>query len=224
MPGSSPQVSPAKCMAMWTVAVGNRPHTLAGCYWGRLKPSSCRIHVSCLTSFIILYLNIPSCIWQCSFRSWSFGSLFAVVLSVGIAAGYGLDDRVSIPGRGIRIFCSPQRPDRLPGLSSFLSSGYWVSFSGVKWPERDSDHSLSSNVEVKNGGASPRLPHTPSWRVLNYLRRTGTTLPLYITRNCLYLLEAILKCQRTVRRIWAKRRKEYKVWTCHKTLTTLNKV
>jgi hypothetical protein len=45
---------------------------------------------------------------------------------VGIATGYGLDERgvgVRVPV-GSRIFSSPRRPDRLWGPPSFLSNGY----------------------------------------------------------------------------------------------------
>jgi hypothetical protein len=45
---------------------------------------------------------------------------------VGIATGYGLDDRgvgVRVPV-GSRIFSSPRRPDGLWGPPSLLSSGY----------------------------------------------------------------------------------------------------
>jgi hypothetical protein len=45
---------------------------------------------------------------------------------VGIATGYGLDDRgvgVRVPV-GARIFSSPRRPDRLWGPSNLLSNGY----------------------------------------------------------------------------------------------------
>jgi hypothetical protein len=46
--------------------------------------------------------------------------------SVGIATGYGLDDRgvvVRVPV-GSRIFSSPQRPDWLWGPLNLLSNGY----------------------------------------------------------------------------------------------------
>jgi hypothetical protein len=46
--------------------------------------------------------------------------------SVGIATGYGLDDRgvgVRVPVRS-RIFFSPRRPDRLWGPPNLLSNGY----------------------------------------------------------------------------------------------------
>jgi hypothetical protein len=46
--------------------------------------------------------------------------------AVGIAIGYGMDDRgvgVRVPVRS-RIFTSPRRPDRLSGSPNLLSSGY----------------------------------------------------------------------------------------------------
>jgi hypothetical protein len=46
---------------------------------------------------------------------WSWES------SVGIATGYGLNDRVPV---GSRIFSFPCRPDRLWGSSNLLSNGY----------------------------------------------------------------------------------------------------
>jgi hypothetical protein len=57
--------------------------------------------------------------------------------AVGIATGYGLDDRgagVRVPV-GSRIFSSPRHPDRL--------------WSPPKWPRREADHSSPANVEVK---------------------------------------------------------------------------
>jgi hypothetical protein len=50
--------------------------------------------------------------------------------AVGIATGYGLDDRgigVRVPV-GSRIFFSPRRPDQLWGPSSLLSKGTESSF------------------------------------------------------------------------------------------------
>jgi hypothetical protein len=48
---------------------------------------------------------------------------------------------------------------------------------GVKRPGRESDHSLPSSAEVKNGGAIPPLPHTSSWRSAQLI--TGITNFLY---------------------------------------------
>jgi hypothetical protein len=65
---------------------------------------------------------------------------------VGIATGYGLDDRgvgVRVPV-GSRFFSSPCRPDRLWDPPNLLSNGYWGSFPGGK-----ADHSLPANAEVK---------------------------------------------------------------------------
>jgi hypothetical protein len=44
--------------------------------------------------------------------------------SVGIALGYGLDDRGSIPGGCWEFFSKPPRPERLWGPESLLSNGY----------------------------------------------------------------------------------------------------
>jgi hypothetical protein len=67
--------------------------------------------------------------------------------AVGIATGYGLDDRgvgVRVPVWS-RIFSSPRRPDRLWGLPSLLSTGY----REVKRPKREADHSPPTSAEVK---------------------------------------------------------------------------
>jgi hypothetical protein len=72
--------------------------------------------------------------------------------AVGIATGYGLDDRgvgvwVSV---GVRIFTSPCRPDRLWGPPNLLSNGYRGALSlRVKRPGRESDHSPPTSAEVK---------------------------------------------------------------------------
>jgi hypothetical protein len=57
---------------------------------------------------------------------------------VGIATGYGLDDRgvgIQVPV-GSRIFSSPSRRDRLWGPPNLLSNGY----PGVKRMGREADH------------------------------------------------------------------------------------
>jgi hypothetical protein len=81
--------------------------------------------------------------------------------SIGIATGYELGDRGSIPGRGKRLSI-PERSDRLWGPPSLLSNGYQKFFPwGVKRQRREADHSPPSGAEIKNG-AIPPLPHTPS--------------------------------------------------------------
>jgi hypothetical protein len=89
--------------------------------------------------------------------------------SVGIATGYGLDDRgvgVRVPV-GSRIFSSPRRPDRLWGPHSLLSDGYRGLF-----------HRGLSGWGVKLTNHLQLLPRSRKCRhcvVLNQFN-TGTTL------------------------------------------------
>jgi hypothetical protein len=72
--------------------------------------------------------------------------------SVGIALGYGLEDRgsrVRFPAGGWEFFSSPPRQERLWGPPSLLSNGYQGLSLGVKRPGREADHSHPSSVEVK---------------------------------------------------------------------------
>jgi hypothetical protein len=72
---------------------------------------------------------------------------------VGIATGYGLDDqgvgiRVQV---GLRIFSSPQIAQNDSGVhqTSYLT-GTGGSFpGGVKWQEREADHSPPASVAIK---------------------------------------------------------------------------
>jgi hypothetical protein len=67
---------------------------------------------------------------------------------VGIATGYGLDDRgvgVRVPV-GSRIFSSSRRPDRIWSPSNLLSNG---SFPGEKRRRRKSHHSPPPRAQVK---------------------------------------------------------------------------
>jgi hypothetical protein len=70
--------------------------------------------------------------------------------SVGIATGYGLDDRmtgVGFPAGAGNFFSSTRIPDRLWGPPSLLSNGYRGFFSlEVKWPGREADHSPPSSA------------------------------------------------------------------------------
>jgi hypothetical protein len=54
-------------------------------------------------------------------------------------------------------------PHWLLGPPCFPFNGHWVHFLGLKWPEREDDHSLPSSVKVKNG-AICLLPYMLSWR------------------------------------------------------------
>jgi hypothetical protein len=65
--------------------------------------------IHCIRSYK-LYFHIYDIV-----RSW--------VSSIGLAMGYGLGGRGSIPGRGKRFISTPQRPHRLWGLPSVLSNG-----------------------------------------------------------------------------------------------------
>jgi hypothetical protein len=63
--------------------------------------------------------------------------------TVGVATGYGLDDRgvgFRVP-LGSRIVSSPRRPDRLWGPPNLLYNGYRGSFPGLKRQRREADHS-----------------------------------------------------------------------------------
>jgi hypothetical protein len=93
---------------------------------------------------------------------WELGSRDS---AVGIATGYGLDDRgigIQVPAES-RIFSSPRRPDRLWDPPNLLSNGYLQLFPrglsgrGVK---------LITHLQLvpksrKYGSIHP-LPHTPS--------------------------------------------------------------
>jgi hypothetical protein len=71
--------------------------------------------------------------------------------------------RSSNPGSGKRFFSTPQLPDWLWDPPILLSIGYKGLFSGgVQRPWPECNHSQLSNVEVKNNGAIPPLPHMSS--------------------------------------------------------------
>jgi hypothetical protein len=80
--------------------------------------------------------------------------------SVGITPGYGLDGRVSIPGR--EFVAIPQRPDEHWGPPSLLSNGYRRIFPQGRRLEREAHHSPLSSAEVKNIRAISSRPHMSS--------------------------------------------------------------
>jgi hypothetical protein len=79
--------------------------------------------------------------------------------AVGIATGYGLDDRgvgFQVPV-GSRIFSPPPRTDRLWGPPN-LSNGYRGFF-----PRGQSGRSVKLVPRSRKCGSIKPLPHTPSW-------------------------------------------------------------
>jgi hypothetical protein len=79
------------------------------------------------------------------------------VSSVGIATGYGLSGRRSIPDRYKRFSSTPQNADRFWGPPSLLWNRYQGLFPpGVKRQRRETDHSPSIIAEIKNSGATPK--------------------------------------------------------------------
>jgi hypothetical protein len=70
---------------------------------------------------------------------------------VGIATGYGLDDRgvgVRVPV-GVRIFISACRPDRLGSTQPPIQRVSEALSQGVKRPGREAVHSPRTSAEVK---------------------------------------------------------------------------
>jgi hypothetical protein len=87
--------------------------------------------------------------------------------SLGIATGYGMDGRGSIPGRGKSFFSTPQRPEQFWDLPSLLSNEYWGNiFPWIKQSGRETDSPPSSS-EVNRGALSPLSHDCPHDIVLN---------------------------------------------------------
>jgi hypothetical protein len=101
--------------------------------------------------------------------SCSYGPMYTVfigvVVSVGIATGYGLDNRgikVWFPA-GAWFFSPLQHPDWLWGSPSLLSNGAGGRIPRIKTVGGEAGHSLPFSAEVKNGGSIPILTHMSSW-------------------------------------------------------------
>jgi hypothetical protein len=92
------------------------------------------------------------------FKSLYLDTLMFSLYFCSLATGYGLDGRrVSIPGRGMKFFSSPQRTYRLRVPPCLLSNRYRGLF-----PRGKSNWSVklttTASAEVKNGGAVLPLP------------------------------------------------------------------
>jgi hypothetical protein len=74
----------------------------------------------------------------------------------------GLEGHGLIPGRARDFSLPPHSVDQPWGPFSLLSNGYLGGEGWCRGPEVD--HSPPFSAEVKNGGAIPPLPATPSWR------------------------------------------------------------
>jgi hypothetical protein len=111
-----------------------------------------------------LEIRRPSCLTVCRALSLVTSSGGSRDSEVGIATGYGLDDRgvgVPSPGRVKNFLFSTSSRSAL-GLTQL--STQWVPGAlseGLKRPRREADHSPTS-AEVKNGTVIPPLLHTSS--------------------------------------------------------------
>jgi hypothetical protein len=87
------------------------------------------------------------------------------VISIGIATGYVLEGRGSIPGRD-KLFLFFSTVSR-PALGHTQSPTKWAQGSlstEAERQRREAGHSYLTSAEVKNGGAIAPISHTSSWR------------------------------------------------------------
>jgi len=89
---------------------------------------------------------IPALMWKVQMQLFYLVRKLDMVPQSPQWLGYGFDDWDWIRGRGWEFFSSPQRSDRLWGLSSLLSMGTGCSFRGVNQPMRKADQSPTSNA------------------------------------------------------------------------------
>jgi hypothetical protein len=119
--------------------------------------------------------------------------------SVGIALGYGLDNR----GSGVRFpaeagnFSLHHRVQNGSGVHpASYPMGTRGSFPGVKRPGRESDHSPPSSAEVKElVELYLHSPNTPSWRGAQLKHRdnfTFTFIGLCVTVETILLLTEVI--------------------------------
>jgi hypothetical protein len=76
--------------------------------------------------------------------------------SVGISAGYGVNDQGSISGQSKAFFSSPQHPDWVCGPHNNLNMDTGFSSPGIKQPRREADHSHPSSAGIKSSGGIPQ--------------------------------------------------------------------
>jgi hypothetical protein len=101
--------------------------------------------------------------------------------SVGIATGYRLDSRGSIPGRNknFLLFTSSR-----PALGPTQPPIQWAPEDlspGVKRPGCKFDHSPPSSAEVSNGGAIPPVPLMFSWNSASLIKHRDNFTSFYLT-------------------------------------------
>ena len=83
-----------------------------------------------------------------------------------------------------RDFSSLNCPHWLLGPPSFLFNGHWVPFLGLKWPERDDDHS-PPNAKVKNGAMRTFTPlyALMAWAGSTSIYHVGVYVPILCVTN-----------------------------------------
>jgi hypothetical protein len=106
--------------------------------------------------------------------------------AVGIATGYGLDDRgvgVRVPV-GSRIFCSSSRSDQLWDTPSLLSDGYrWLFLRGLGDRRVELTTHLQLVPRPRKCGSIHPLPHTPSWRSASSVKQLVSRHVCYRNRK-----------------------------------------
>jgi hypothetical protein len=126
---------------------------------------------------------VLSCVSKKWIICWCFLKISSCLLvrngdsSVGIAMGYGLDDRGFVSGRGWEffLFTTASRPALGP-TQPLIKRVQGALSLGVKQPGREADHSAPSSAEVKNEW-SYTFHSTLRLHDLVLSWSTGTTLP-----------------------------------------------